>query len=159
MAVKAGKDIIDALNEVLTAELTAINQYFLHAKMLQNWGYGRLFEKLHHESIDEMKHADQVIDRILYLDGVPNVQRLGKVRIGENPEEIFKCDMLLEEEAIPRLNTAIALCRDQGDNGTRHLLEQILVDEEEHLDWIETQLHLIGELGLKGYLAEQIHEG
>ena len=103
--------------------------------------------------------VDRVIDRILYLDGVPNVQKLGKVRIGENPEEMFKCDMLLEEEAIPRLNTAIALCREKGDNGTRSLLEEILVDEEEHLDWIETQLHLIDQLGIKGYLAEQIHEG
>ena len=158
MAVKAGKEIIDLLNEVLTAELTAINQYFLHAKMVQNWGYQRLYEKIYHESIDEMKHADRLIERILYLDGVPNVQRLGRVRIGENPEEIFKSDVALEEEAIPRLNDGIALCRDKGDNGTRHLLEEILVSEEEHLDWLEAQLHQIGEVGLQNYLSTQIRE-
>ena len=156
MAVKAGKEIVDLLNEVLTAELTAINQYFLHAKMMQNWGYERLYERIHHESIDEMKHADQLIERILYLDGVPNVQRLGRVRIGENPEEMFRSDMALEEEAIPRLNNGIAVCREQGDNGTRHLLEEILVSEEEHLDWLETQLHQIGEVGLQNYLSTQI---
>lgn len=158
MAVKAGKEIVDALNEVLTAELTAINQYFLHAKMMENWGYHRLYKKVYHESIDEMKHADEVIERILYLDGVPNVQRLGRVRIGEQVEEMFRADIALEEEAIPRLNNAIALCREKGDNGTRHLLEAILVDEEEHLDWLEAQLHLIGEVGLQGYLAQQIRE-
>lgn len=156
MSVKAGKEIIELLNEVLTGELTAVNQYFLHAKMMQNWGYSRLFEKLHHESIDEMRHADQLIERILYLDGLPNVQRLGRVRIGENPEEVLRSDMALELDAIPRLNAGIVLCREQGDNGTRHLLESILVSEEEHLDWIESQLHLIGEVGLQNYLAEQI---
>lgn len=155
-SVKAGKEVIDALNEVLTAELTAINQYFLHAKMLKDWGYDRLYGKVHHESIDEMKHADQVIERILYLNGIPNVQRLFKIRIGETVKEQFECDLKLEEEAIPRLNKAIALCRDVGDNGTRALLEQILVDEEEHLDWLETQLELISQVGLQGYLAEQI---
>ncbi len=158
MAVKAGKEIVDLLNEVLTGELTAINQYFLHAKMFENWGYRRLYEKVYHESIDEMKHADVLIERILYLDGVPNVQRLGRVRIGENPEEMLKADMALEQEAIPRLNDGIALCRETGDNGTRHLLEEILVSEEEHLDWIEAQLHLIQEVGLQNYLSEQIHE-
>ena len=159
MAVKAGKVVIDALNEVLTAELTAINQYFLHAKMLQNWGYQRLYEKVYHESIDEMKHSDRVIERILYLDGTPNVQRLGRIRIGENPQEMFASDKALEEEAIPRLNAAIQLCREQGDNGSRHLLECILVDEEEHLDWLEAQLHLIDEVGLQNYLSTQIRPG
>ncbi|HHO50273.1 MAG TPA: bacterioferritin [Deltaproteobacteria bacterium] len=158
MAVKAGREIIDALNEVLTAELTAINQYFLHAKMMESWGYLRLYEKVHRESIDEMKHSNRVIERILYLDGVPNVQRLGRVRIGEQIEEMFRADVALEEEAIPRLNSAIALCREHGDSGTRHLLEEILVDEEEHLDWLEAQLHLIGEVSLQGYLAQQIRE-
>ncbi len=158
MAVKAGKDIIEALNEVLTAELTAINQYFLHAKMMENWGYQRLYQKVYHESIDEMKHSNKVIERILFLDGVPNVQRLGRVRIGERVEEMFRADIALEEEAIPRLNNAIALCREQGDNGTRSLLESILVDEEEHLDWLEAQLHLIGEIGLQNYLAQQVRE-
>ena len=154
--VKAGKVIIDALNEVLTAELTAINQYFLHSKMLADWGFDGLAGKVRAESIDEMKHADVVIDRILYLDGVPNVQRLGRVRIGETVREQFECDMALENEAIPRLNEAIALCVEHGDNGTRALLEQILVDEEHHLDWLETQLGLIEQVGEKAYLAEQI---
>ncbi len=158
MAVKAGKEVIDALNEVLTGELTAINQYFLHAKMLGNWGYAKLHGKVYHESIDEMKHADRVIERILYLDGVPNVQRLGRIRIGEDVPEMFRADLALEEEAIPRLNQAIAMCREVGDNGTRALLEEILIDEEEHLDWLETQLKLIDQLGLQAYLAEHIHE-
>jgi bacterioferritin len=156
MAVKAGKDIIDALNQILKGELAAINQYFLHAKMLQNWGYMRLYEKVWAESIDEMKHADELIERILYLDGVPNVQHIGRVRIGETVPEQFAADLDLEREAIPRLNESIALCREHGDNGTRALLEKILVDEEEHLDWLESQLELIDQVGLQGYLAEQI---
>jgi len=158
MAIKAGKPIIDALNEVLSAELAAINQYFLHAKMLENWGYKRLYKIVRAESIDEMHHADAVIERILYLDGLPNVQRLGRVRIGETVPEQFQVDKALEEEAIPRLNTAIALCRESGDNGTRALLEKILVDEEEHLDWLETQLGLIEQVGETAYLAEQIRD-
>ncbi len=156
MSVKGGKAIIDALNEVLTGELTAINQYFLHARMLGNWGYTRLEGKVHAESIDEMKHADQLIARILYLEGLPNVQKLGRIRIGETPREIFESDMGLEREAIPRLNQFIALCREQGDNGSRALLESILVSEEEHLDWLETQLGLMDRLGDTAYLAEQI---
>jgi bacterioferritin len=156
MSVKAGKDIIDALNEILTGELTAINQYFLHARMLDNWGYKKLGKKVYHESIDEMKHADKLINRILYLDGVPNVQRLGRIRIGETVPEVFQSDLGLEHEAIPRLNAAIALCTASSDNGTRALLEDILVSEEEHLDWIETQLRLIASLGEVGYLAQQI---
>lgn len=155
--VKAGKEVIDALNQVLTAELTAINQYFLHAKMLEDWGYMRLAKYVRHESIDEMKHADEVIERILYLNGVPNVQRLGRIRIGETVVEQFKADLALEEEAIPRLNEAIAACTAVGDNGTRALLEKILVDEEQHLDWLESQLELIRQLGETAYLAEQIH--
>jgi bacterioferritin len=158
MAVKAGKPIIDLLNEILSAELAAINQYFLHAKMLQNWGYERLYRKLHAESIDEMKHADAVIERILYLDGIPNVQRIGRVRIGETVVEQFEVDKALEEEAIPRLNEGIALCTEHGDHGTRHLLESILVDEEEHLDWLESQLELVAQVGAQAYLAEQIRE-
>ena len=154
--VKATQVVIDALNDVLTAELTAINQYFLHAKMLENWGYKGLAGTVRAESIDEMKHADEVIDRILYLEGLPNVQRLGRVRIGETVKEQFECDKALEEEAIPRLNTAIALCRDEGDNGTRALLEKILVDEEHHLDWLEQQLQLMEQVGEKAYLAEHI---
>lgn len=158
MAIKAGKPIIDLLNDVLSAELAAINQYFLHAKMLQNWGYMRLYKQVHHESIDEMKHADAVIERILYLDGLPNVQRIGRVRVGETVVEQFQVDKALEEEAIPRLNDGIKLCRDLGDNGTRALLEKILIDEEEHLDWLEAQLTLVSQVGEQAYLAEQIRE-
>jgi len=156
MGVKGGEEIIAALNEVLTGELTAINQYFLHAKMCANWGYDRLAAKIHAESIDEMKHADAVIERILYLDGVPNVQRLGRVNIGETVPEQFACDLRLEEEAIPRLNKAVELCRAQGDNGTRVLLESILTDEEEHLDWLETQQSILAQIGVERYLAEQL---
>jgi len=155
--VKAGKAVVDALNQVLTAELTAINQYFLHAKMLEDWGYLRLAKYVREESIDEMKHADAVIERILYLNGVPNVQRLGRIRIGETVVEQFKADLILEEEAIPRLNEAITVCTEAGDNGTRVLLEKILVDEEHHLDWLEAQLELVRQVGESGYLAEQIH--
>lgn len=153
---RASERVIAALNEVLTAELTAINQYFLHARMCANWGFDRLAGQIRAESIDEMKHADQLISRILYLGGLPNVQRLGKVNIGESVEEALRCDLALEHEALPRLNQAIALCRDEADNGTRALLEEILRSEEEHTDWLETQLSLIGTLGATAYLAEQM---
>ncbi len=156
MGLKGGKEIIDALNDVLGGELAAINQYFLHAKMFENWGYTKLYAKVYAESIDEMKHADQLIARILYLDGIPNVQRLGRVRIGESPREMFQKDLELEQEAIPKLNTYVELCRTSGDNGTRTLLEGILVAEEEHLDWLEAQLGLMERLGDQAYLAEQI---
>lgn len=156
MPVKSGERIVAVLNDVLSAELAAINQYFLHAKMFQNWGYLTLFKTVHAESIDEMKHADEVIERILYLDGIPNVQKLGRVRIGETVTEMFECDKRLEEEAIPRLNAGIEVCREVGDNGTRALLEKILVDEEHHLDWLDTQLGLIEHLGEKAYLAQQL---
>ena len=156
MSVKGGKEIIDALNEVLTAELTAINQYFIHAKMLQNWGYASLAGHVRAESIDEMKHADQLIERILYLEGVPNLQRYFKLRVGETVKEQFECDLAVELEAIPRLNRAIELCRAQGDNGTAALLEAILTSEEEHLDWLETQLGLIAQLGEQNYLAQKL---
>ena len=156
MDIKSSAAIIAALNEILTAELTAINQYFLHAKMCENWGYLRLFEKIRIESIDEMKHADAIIERILYLDGLPNVQRLGRVRIGENVVEQFQADLQVEQEAVPRLKTAIALCREQHDDGTRVLLDSILVDEEEHLDWLETQLSIVEQIGIQAYLAEQL---
>ena len=158
MAVKAGKLVIEALNDILTAELTGINQYFLHAKMLGHMGYKRLAAKLREESIDEMKHADQLIERILYLDGLPNLQKLGRIRIGETVPEMLASDIVLEQEAIPRLNAAIALCVEQADNGTRHLLEEILVSEEDHLDWIETQQGLIQQLGLPQYLSQQLQD-
>jgi bacterioferritin len=150
--------VIEALNEVLTAELTAINQYFIHARMCANWGYERLAKKKRDESIDEMKDADAVIERILYLDGVPNMQRLNPVRVGENPVEQHKLDLAVETEAITRLNKAIALCRERADNGTREMLEEILKGEEHAADWLEAQLHLVDEVGAENYLSEQIHE-
>ncbi|MCK6501887.1 bacterioferritin [Myxococcota bacterium] len=157
---KAGRktepELISALNEVLTAELTAISQYFVHAKMCKDWGFERLHKKIRHESIDEMKHADALIDRILYLGGVPNVQRLFKINIGQTVLEQLQVDLALEHEALPRLNTAIALASRLGDNGTRLLLEEILRSEEEHTDWLETQLELVRQVGLQGYLAEQM---
>ncbi len=158
MVMKGHPDIIALLNEVLTAELTAINQYFLHAKMLNNWGYLRLGGKVRKESIDEMKHADELIERILYLEGLPNVQRLGKVNIGETAVEQFKNDLALEYDALKRLNDGIRLCREHGDNGSAELLEEILVSEEEHTDWLETQLELVKQLGEANYLAQQLHE-
>ena len=146
------------MNEVLTAELTAINQYFVHHKMCENWGYQKLSSKKREESIEEMKHADQVIDRILYFDGVPNMQRLSPVRVGEDPIEQHKLDLEVEVDAVGRLNKAIALCRDKADNGTRDLLEDILKDEEDSVDWLEAQLHIVGEIGKEQYLAEHIHD-
>ncbi len=150
--------IIEALNAVLTAELTAINQYFIHHKMCENWGYERLSKRKREESIDEMKDADHVIERILYLDGVPNMQRMNPVRVGENPVEQHKLDLALETEAIKRLNDATALSREKGDNGTRELLEDILKGEEESADWLEAQLHIVEEIGAERYLAEMIHD-
>ncbi len=150
--------IIEVLNEVLTAELTAINQYFVHHKMCENWGYQKLSSKKREESIEEMKHADEVIERILFLDGVPNMQRLSPVRVGEDPIEQHKLDLELEVDAVGRLNKAIALCRDKADNGTRDLLEEILKTEEDSVDWLEAQLHIVGEIGKEQYLAEQIHD-
>ena len=155
MARTVDAEIIAALNEVLTAELTAINQYFVHAKMLQDWGYTRLHAQVRAESIDEMKHADQLIERILYLGGVPNVQRYWKVNIGATVHEQLQVDLQLELEAVPRLNHAIALVRERGDNGTRALLESILVSEEEHTDWLEAQLSQIEQMGIQNYLAVQ----
>jgi bacterioferritin len=155
--VKGDTAIIEALNEVLTAELTAINQYFIHHKMCEDWGYERLSKKKREESVEEMQHANTVIGRILYLEGIPNMQRLSPIRIGENAVEQHKLDHAVEVDAVDRLNKAIALCREKGDNGTRELLEGILVDEEESIDWLEAQLHIIDEIGKEQYLAEQIH--
>jgi bacterioferritin len=154
--MKGNDEVIHALNDILTAELTAINQYFIHHKMCQNWGYSKLSHKKREESIEEMKHADQVIDRILHFDGVPNMQRLSPVRVGEDPVEQHELDLALEMDAISRLNTAIALCVTKADNGTRELLESILKDEEESVDWHEAQLYLVKNLGKENYLAEQL---
>ena len=154
--MKGQPPIINLLNEVLTGELTAVNQYFLHAKMCRNWGYERLYEKIRRESIDEMKHADELIERILFLDGLPNLQRLGKIDIGETVKEQLELDLALEMQALPRLNAGIELARSSGDNGTRELLERILVSEEEHVDWLETQLELVRQIGEAHYLAQQV---
>jgi len=150
--------IIEALNAVLTSELTAINQYFIHHKMCGNWGYRRLSQKKREESIEEMKHADEMIERILFLEGVPNMQRLSPVRVGEDPIEMHELDLALELEAVKRLNDGIALCVAKGDNGSRELLERVLRDEEESVDWLEAQLHLAREVGKQAYLAEMIHD-
>lgn len=154
--MRGDPEVIELLNELLTSELTAINQYFLHAKMLGNMGYPRLAHKKREESIEEMKHADRVIDRILYLEGVPNVQRLFPIRVGEDGEEMHRCDLALEEEAVARLNRGVALATAKSDAGTRTLLEEILVEEEEAVDWLTAQLRLIATLGKERYLAEQL---
>jgi bacterioferritin len=151
-------DVIELLNDVLTAELTAINQYFVDAKMFDNWGYERLGKHFHDESLDEMKDADVLIERILFLEGVPNLQRLGSVRVGETPAEKLQLGLDLERDAIARLNAGIALCAERGDNGSRELLEGILEGEEEHADWLETQLALIAQIGDAHYLAQQVHD-
>ncbi|OQX69687.1 MAG: bacterioferritin [Sorangiineae bacterium NIC37A_2] len=156
--MKGDSQIIDLLNQVLTAELTAINQYFIHAKMLKNWGYQRLAEQKRKESIEEMRHADEVIERILYLDGTPNMQRLNPVRVGEDPIEMHQLDLELEVAAVKRLNEGIALSTSKGDGGTRSLFEKILVEEEEAVDFLETQLSIVKDLGREHYLAQMIGE-
>jgi bacterioferritin len=156
--MKGHKKILELLNDVLTSELTSVNQYYLHAKMCENWGYRRLYEKIYKESLGEMKHANELIERILYLEGLPNLQRLYKVAVGESVPEQLRLDRESEVEAIARLNRGVALAVELADNGTRELLAHILVSEEEHLDWLETQLNLIATLGEKAYLAEQLHE-
>jgi bacterioferritin len=156
--MKGDTQVIEMLNSVLTSELTAVNQYFIHHKMCENWGYERLSKKKREESIGEMKDADEVIERILYLEGVPNMQRLSPVRVGEDPVEQHKLDLALEKEAVARLNKGIALCVEKGDNGTRDLLEKILTGEESSTEWLEAQLHIIEEIGKEPYLAEQIHD-
>lgn len=154
--MKGDPKTIELLNKALYNELTAINQYFLHAKMLKNWGLKELAEHEYRESIDEMKHADKLAERILFLDGLPNFQALGKLRIGENPRELLECDLALEHEALPLLREAIAHCESVGDYVSRHLFAAILDSEEEHIDWIETQLSLIGRLGEQNYLQTKL---
>jgi bacterioferritin len=154
--MRGDSEIIELLNEVLTSELTAINQYFIHFRILENWGYPKLAAKKREESIEEMRHADRIIERILFLEGIPNMQRMFPVRVGDDAVEMHKVDLALEQEAQARINRGIALAVAKGDNGTRHLLEEILEDEEESIDWLETQLHLIQELGKERYLAEYI---
>jgi bacterioferritin len=154
--MKGNDKVIELLNELLTNELTSINQYFIPAKMCQNWGYQALAKKVRDESIDEMKHADTIIERILYLEGVPNLQRLGKVKVGQTVKEQLELDLGVEKLAIGFLNTSIETVRGLGDHGTFELMVHILTSEEEHADWLETQLSLIAQIGEQNYLAQQL---
>jgi bacterioferritin len=154
--MKGDVKVIEFLNKALENELTAINQYFLHAKMYKNWGLEKLYAKEYHESIDEMKHADQIIDRILFLEGLPNLQNIGKILVGENTEEMLACDLKLEYLAVPDLKDAIVHCENVRDYVSRELFEHILESEEEHIDWLETQLELIEKISLQNYLQSQM---
>ena len=156
--MKGNEEVLSLLNELLTNELTAINQYFVHAKMCQNWGYERLATKIREESIDEMRHADEVISRILFLEGVPNLQRYHKLRVGETVREQLECDLQLEYSAIAFLNQGVEAARKAHDNATEYMMTKILAAEEEHTDWIETQLELIRQVGEQNYLAQQLHK-
>jgi bacterioferritin len=151
--------VIGLLNELLYGELTAVHQYMLHARMCQNWGYERLWDKIHDESRDELNHADELIERILYLEGVPDVQRLGKVDPGASVHEQLRVDGELERGVAGALNRGIALCREAGDNGTAELLEKLLVATEEHAHWLERQLRAIDQMGIENYLSEQLKGG
>jgi bacterioferritin len=154
--MKGNEEVLTLLNQLLTNELTAINQYFIHAKMCENWGFLRLYDKIREESIDEMKHADAVIGRILFLEGVPNLQRYHKLHVGETVKEQFESDLQLEYAAIAFLNQGIKAARDAGDNASEDLMTRILVSEETHTDWLETQLELIRQIGEQNYLAQQL---
>jgi bacterioferritin len=154
--MKGDSRVIEYLNRVLVNELTAINQYFLHARMFRNWGLKKLDEYEYHESVDEMKHADQLINRILFLEGLPNLQQLNKLLIGESVPECLRCDLDLEHQALPLLREAIAYCESVNDYITRELFEDILESEEEHVDWLETQLELIDRIGLQNYQQSQM---
>jgi bacterioferritin len=157
-AMKGDPKVIEFLNQVLKAELTAINQYFLHAEMCENWGYERLAKIIRKESIEEMQHAEKLMERILYLDGTPNMSDYFKINIGQTVEQQYKNDVQLEYDAVKRLNDGIQLCIAQNDGGSRELAEKILTDEEHHIDWLEAQLHAIEEMGYQNYLAQQLKE-
>jgi len=156
--MKGDDEILKLLNEVLSAELTGINQYFIHAMMCKNWRYMKLAEVDRKESIEEMKHAQEIMERILYLDGVPNMQKYMKISVGKTIKAQHEHDLALEKSAVARLNAGIEKCRAKGDNGTRQLLEKILVEEEDHIDFLEAQLQQIEEMGLQNYLAQQLEE-
>lgn len=154
--MKGSKEVIELLNEVLAGELVAINQYFLHAKMCRNWGYMALADYIRKESIDEMRHAETLVDRILFLEGLPNLQRLDKLHVGQTVPEMLNADLDVEYRALKRLNDGLVLCREKGDHASEEILRKILVAEEEHVDWIETQIALIEKLGEANYLAQQL---
>ena len=154
--MKGDPQVLELLNAVLTAELTAVNQYFIHAKMCANWGYMDLAAYTKAESIDEMRHAEQMIDRILFLEGVPNMQRYFKIKVGKSVKEQFENDLALEVEAVKRLNNGVKKCVEVGDNTSRQILEKILAEEEHHIDWLETQLQLIASIGAERYLSQKI---
>ncbi len=156
--MKGDPQVIDALNRALTVELTAINQYFCQAKMCQNWGYLKLYQKHYHESMGEMKHAEMLIERILFLEGVPEIARYDVIRVGADVREQFENDLKLEMNGVHTYNAAIELCTRLKDNGTRELIEPILKESEEHVDWLETQLYLIDSVGLQNYLSEKMGE-
>jgi len=156
--MKGDARLIEGLNEILTGELTGINQYFIHSMMCQNWGYERLAEKIRAESIGEMNHAEKIIERILHLEGVPNLTRLEKIRVGERVLEQLQFDLDVETVAIGRFNRMVALAVEVGDNGSRHMLEEMLASEEEHQHWLESQLELIKQVGEANYLAQQMHK-
>jgi bacterioferritin len=156
--MKGNPKVIAALNEALKEELTAINQYFLHAEMCENWHYGKLGSYIKKQSIDEMKHAEMLIERILFLDGTPTLTELMKLSVGQNVREQIESDLKLEIEAVAQYNRAVQLARDEGDNASRELFERLLKDEESHVDWLEAQIHQIGEIGYERYLSQQIRE-
>ena len=156
--VKGDAKVIAVLNEVLKAELTAINQYFLHAEMCENWGYEKLAKHTRDESIEEMQHAEKLMERILLLEGTPNMSDYFKINIGQNVKAQLQNDLNVEYAAVKRLNKGIETCVEAGDNGSRDLLEELLTDEEEHIDWLEAQLYAIGEMGIENYLAQQLHD-
>jgi bacterioferritin len=154
--VKGNAKVIEVLNQALKAELTAINQYFLHSEMCENWGYERLAKQIKKESIEEMVHAEKLMERLLFLDGTPNMSDYFKINIGATVEQQFRNDVQLEYDAVKRLNAGVKTCAEAGDNGSKMLLEQLLSDEEHHIDWLEAQLHAMAEMGVQNYLTEQL---
>jgi len=154
--MKGSSEVIMQLNEVLRGEVTAVNQYFLHASMCKNWGYARLYKKIYEESLEEMRHAQRLIDRILFLEGLPVLHQPLSVRVGQDLKDLLERDLQLEANALPPLTQGVTLCLEQGDTGTRELLEHLIVEGEEHLEWLESQLHLINTIGIEHYAAQQI---